>query len=167
LLLKAIGKVALNLGHPPKHFFQAIEKDALSLDDLVARGVKRKPFGAVNLGKARKPPALRGPFHFKGLALDAGGVKSARHSKRGDPFASWLNGVAERDKLAFRAKASLFLKLPYGSRIRRFVLAKFSFRDGPTIAVLFAPEWPTRVDEQNHRLATSEAIHENSRAALH
>jgi hypothetical protein len=37
-----------------------------------------------------------------------------------------------------------------------------SLTAGPAVAILVAPEWPPRVDKQNHRLATREAIHETS-----
>ena len=57
--------------------FQAIEKDALSLDDLVPRVVERKPFRAVHLGDADEPSTLRWPFDFASYALDTGGIEIA------------------------------------------------------------------------------------------
>jgi hypothetical protein len=39
--------------------------------------------------------------------------------------------------------------------------------DRPAVAVLIAPVWAARVDEQNHRLAAGEMKHEDTRATFH
>ena len=59
-------------------------------------------------------------------------------------LASRLNRVAEREKGAGRTKAGLFFELPYSCHFRCFVVAIFSLRDGPAVAILFAPEWAAR-----------------------
>jgi hypothetical protein len=61
-----------------------------------------------------------------------------------DSLASRLNRVAEREKGAGRTKAGLFFELPYSCHFRCFVVAIFSLRDGPAVAILFAPEWAAR-----------------------
>jgi hypothetical protein len=167
-ILSSMGKAAPQIdGIGCRILFQAIEKDALSLDDLVPRVVERKPFRAVHLGDADEPSTLRWPFDFARYALDTGGIEIASHGKRCDSLAPSLNSLAKRKKGTGGTKAGLFFKLPYGSRFCCFVVAIFALRDGPAVAVLVAPEWSARVDEQNHRLAAGVAKHEDTRATPH
>src|ERR1019366_9834340 len=71
-----------NTGSSRQDLFQAVKKDALSLDDLGPRFAERKPCRAVHFGHPNRLSAARRPFDLAGDALDMGGIDIAYRQGR-------------------------------------------------------------------------------------
>ena len=126
----------------------------------------RKPRGAVDLGKRLLASAFRRPFQLECVGLERFDVEVAFHRPRRHDLAARLHELAERAKLAVRARAGFLLELAHRDGERLLALGIFAFRDRPGAQVLLGPERPARMHQQHFDAAAVTPIHQDAGAAL-
>ena len=90
---------------------QPVDKGALPFKNFVAGDREREPFGAVDLRKRLVPPALRRPYHFKGVAYDGVHIEIGLDCERVNTFAAALTDFAERPKRSCGGYPKFFREL--------------------------------------------------------
>src|SRR5688572_11075056 len=131
-------------GLPPLAFRyvrqQPLDQWTLAGEDLAARDVGRKPFGAVDLGKRLPASALRWPFDLERVRLYHAHVDIALHCKRAHHLAARLHDFAEIDEFAVDRRTHLLREFALRHRQRILAVVVLALRDRPGAVVLARPE---------------------------
>lgn len=121
-------------------FFEFVEEGHLGgVDDGAGFG-EGEPASFVHFGEGDLFAGAAGPFQFKGIADDGGGIEVAGGGPGIDAFAPFLANGAQGLEGAFDRCARLLPKFADSGIQGRFLARELSFGDGPDAGVLVFPE---------------------------
>jgi hypothetical protein len=136
-------------------FFEFVEEGDLAGVDHRAGVGEGEPGSSVHFRERELFAGAAGPFQFKGVAHDGGGVEVAGGGPGKDSFSTLLADGTQGLEGAFERGARFFPELTDSGIQGRLFTGELPFRDGPDAGVLVLPEGAPGMDKKNFQVGSA------------